>query len=263
MRRLSCSALAFAFLLSLMGSFLQASCCCENSGHQLFIGPEIYYVKRTKEGGAQQSGPLYGVRAGYERIKRYKFYWGLDGLYARGTIKGKVADQRLKSELIDSNVEVRMGYTFASKCGFRPSLTPFFGVGRFWEKNDYQSPSPQHFHFHNHFLYIPAGFLSHLFITENFSIGLNFKARFILEGKIKVSNDPEFGDSTQNYEEKVQYRVELPLLYETCWCDQQLGIGLTPFYEYRPYGKRVNFPFDFLETKFKLYGATVKLMLLF
>lgn len=42
-----------------------------------------------------------------------------------------------------------------------------------------------------------------------------------------------------------------------------MAVGLVPFYEYRFYGHRANFPFDFLETKLKLYGATLKLHYLF
>ena len=35
------------------------------------------------------------------------------------------------------------------------------------------------------------------------------------------------------------------------------------FFEYRSYGHQVNFPFDFLELKLKLSGATLKLEYLF
>ncbi|CUI16719.1 hypothetical protein PNK_1102 [Candidatus Protochlamydia naegleriophila] len=237
--------------------------CCSNGANQLFIGPEVYYVKRTKKAGAEQDGYLYGVRLGYERIKRYKLYVGLDFLYANGDLKGKVEDQRIKSSLTDINVEERIGYTFAAKCGWRPSFTPFIGVGRFWEKNEYKHPTPIRFHFHNRFLYIPVGFLSQIYVSSCFSVGLNFKARIILDGKNCVSNDPQFGKIHQCYDEKIQYRVELPLSYYSCWCNHEMAISLVPFYEYRHYGQRVNFPFDFIETKFNLYGATLKAIYLF
>jgi hypothetical protein len=232
-------------------------------GNQIFIGPEIYHVKRTKEGGAQQQGELYGVRFGYERIKRYKIYWGMDALYATGTLNGRRQEERLRSTLTDINLEERIGYTFQAKCGFQPSLTPFFGLGYFWENNDYKHPTALHLHFHNRFSYIPVGFLSSIRLNVNLSIGFNFKARIILEGKNETSNDPNFDHFTQHYEEEIQYRFELPLTYELEWCKNELGISLVPFYEYRNYGHRANFPFDFLETKFKLYGATLKFLYLF
>jgi hypothetical protein len=232
-------------------------------GHQIFAGPEIYFVKRTKEGGVEQDGVAYGIRTGYERIKRYKLYVGIDLLYAKGTLKGKLLDAHLKSDFTDINFEERLGYTFEGKCGYRPSLTPYIGYGRIWENNDYVHPSPARFHFHNDFTYVPVGFLSRFFACPSLSIGLNFKARFILDGKNKVSNDSQFESTIQSYDEKIQYRFELPFCYQTCLIGHEIGIDLVPFYEYRRYGKRANFPFDFLDTKFIYYGGTLKLAYLF
>lgn len=251
------------FLPLIFLGILQGSYSYAEKGHQLFAGPEIYYVKRTKEGGVEQHGVVYGIRTGYERIKRYKLYVGIDLLYAKGSLKGKILDAHLKSDFTDINFEERLGYTFAAKCGCRPSFTPFIGYGRIWENNDYVHPSPAHFHFHNDFTYIPVGFLSRFFVMPALSIGLNFKARFILDGKNKVSHDSQFDNTFQSYDEKIQYRVELPFCYQMCFRGHEVGIDLVPFYEYRRYGKRVNFPFDFLDTKFTYYGATLKFAYLF
>jgi hypothetical protein len=161
------------------------------------------------------------------------------------------------------NIEERVGYTLASNEGWKPSFTPYLGIGRFWENNEYKHPSPFRFHFHNKFLYMPVGFLSHVDVTNHFRLGVNFKARFILESHYIVSNDSEFGKTHQKYEEKIQYRVELPMTYTKSFDQQEMAIALIPFYEYRHYGHHVNFPFDFIETKFKFYGATLKLLYLF
>lgn len=228
-----------------------------------YIGPEIYYLQRTKEGGAKQSGPLGGMRIGYDYIRRYKLYWGAEALWARGVLEGKAEYHRLKSVFTDINVEARGGYTFQSKCWRCASFTPYIGYGYFWENNDYQHPSPLTIHFKNRFSYIPIGFLSQIFMTPRWSIGLNFKVRFLLEGKQFVSNDPEHDNQVQHYEEKLQYRVELPTTYFFCWSSHRLAVSLVPFYEYRLYGHRANFPFDFLETRLNLYGATLKLLYLF
>ena len=228
-----------------------------------FIGPEIYYVKRLKEGGAEQTGTLYGVRVGYDHVRRYKLYWGLDVLWATGTLEGGVRDEKLKSQFTDINPEARVGYTFQSKYWRCASFTPYVGLGYFWEKNNYKDPSPLSIHFTNQFSYVPVGFLSQVFILPNLSVGVNFKVRLILEGKLYVSHDPQHDDSTQNYDEKPQYRVEVPTTYFFCWKNHPLGVSLVPFFEYRHYGHRANFPFDFLDTKLKLYGATLKLLYLF
>lgn len=228
-----------------------------------YAGPEIYDLQRTKEGGAKQSGVLYGVRAGYEHIYRYKLYWGIDGLWAQGTIDGKNKDSKLKSQFTDANVEARVGYTFQCKNWRSASFTPYTGVGYFWENNFYEHPSPLHIHFKNRFAYIPLGFLSQIFITPLWSVGFNFKIRYPIDANQYVSNDPDQKNFTQNYEEKIQYRAELPITYFYCWKTASLAASLVPFYEYRPYGHRANFPFDFLETKLRLYGATLKLLYLF
>ena len=265
-------ALFWLMLFIVTGTFsLDANPWCKTYELDPYIGPEIYYVKREKEGGSTQCGTLYGVRVGYDRVGRYKFYWGIDALWARGiltgtkkreTPNGEMIKERLKSELTDMNVEARLGFTFQSRwrCA---SFTPFGGLGYFWEKNCYKHPSPLEIDFKNHFTYATGGVLSQLFITPTWSVGLNFKLRYLIEAEQKVEGDPEHGKLTQHYEEKLQYRTELPLTYFYCWRLHSLAISLVPFYEYRQYGHRPNFPFDFLEVKLKLYGATLKFHYLF
>lgn len=229
-----------------------------------FIGPEIYHVKRLKEGGAQQSGNLYGVRIGYDRIKRYKFYWGIDALWAQGILTGKNdRKDHLKSQMSDLNVEARLGYTIQSKCWRCASITPYVGGGYFEEINNYKHPTPLPVHFKNKFTYIPFGFLSQIFVYPFFSVGLNVKIRYLIEAEQEVTNDPKYKKLKQHYEENFQYRIELPFNYFFCWKSFPLAIGIVPFYEYRHYGHRANFPFDFLDVKLEFYGATLKLHYLF
>lgn len=228
-----------------------------------FVGPEIYYMKRDREGGSKQGGVLYGVRAGCEHLKRNHLYWGVDGLWAQGTLNGHVCEEPLKSTWTDANLEARIGYNFQSKCWRCLSFVPYLGIGNFWEKNHYQHPTVIPLHFKNTFLYVPLGFLSQAFLTPNWSIGLNFKVRLIVEGFQRVSHDPHFEKATLHYNAEPQYRVELPLLYFFCWRTLSLAASLEPFFESRFYGHRANYPFDFFDTHLKLYGATVKLFALF
>lgn len=230
---------------------------------ETYAGPEIYEMRRSKEGGTRQSGTLYGFRIGYDHIHRYKFYWGIDALWAKGFLEGKTEEHRVKSLFTDMNLEARLGYTFQSKGWRCASFTPYTGGGYFWENNDYQNPSPLTVHFKNRFSYIPLGFLSQIFIYPNWSLGMNLKLRYLLEGQQHVTHDPEHSRLIQHYEEHFQYRIELPITYFFCWKKYALALGLIPFYEYRPYGHRANFPFDFLETKLKLYGTTLKCLYLF
>lgn len=265
------NSIILSFLFLLASFLLSADQWVKGTSLNPYIGPEIYYVGRLKEGGSKQDGVLYGVRVGYDRVKRYKLYWGIDGLWAQGSLKGNKKREtpegfikdHFKSVITDMNVEARLGYTFQSKTWRCASFTPYSGLGYFWEKNCYQHPSPLHVHFKNTFTYIPIGFLSEIFIASQWSAGLNFKVRYLIEAEQKVENDPEFGTLKQHYEEKLQYRGELPITYYYCWKSKPLSVSLTPFYEYRHYGHRANFPFDFLELKLKFYGATLKFHCLF
>jgi len=250
-------------VLVLSANFLHANEWEKTYSDAIYAGPEIYYVKRTKEGGAKQTGTLFGARIGYDHIKRYKLYWGAEALWAQGILNGKNDIIHLKSQLTDINVEARIGYTFQSKCWRCASFTPFIGAGYFWEKNYYKHPSPLAVHFDNEFSYIPVGFLSQIFLTPTFSLGLNAKIRFLLDGSQKVSHDPEHDNMTLHYDERLQYRIELPMTYFINWKCTTLAICLEPFYEFREYGHRANFPFDFFETKFQLIGATLKCFYVF
>lgn len=253
----------FVFVLIFFSNIVSAKQWLKTYSTDPFIGPEIYYLKREKEGGAKQDGPLYGVRIGYDRVQRYKMYWGIDALWAKGTLCGHVGEEKLKSEFTDINAESRIGFTFQCLNWRCASFTPFTGLGFFWEINNYKKPSPLLINFTNDFSYCPFGFLSQIFITPNWTIGLNAKGRYVLEGKQKVTNDPKYGKLTQQFQERLQYRIELPITYFFCWKTSSLAVRIVPFYDYREYGHRANFPFDFLETKLRFYGATLKMLYLF
>lgn len=228
--------------------------------HQVYIGPEIYHVRRTRHGGTEQTGTMYGVRIGYDRIKRCRIYWGGDFLYARGTLNGKSGrGSHLKSHLTDESIEGRIGYTFQKKCGIQVSFTPYIGVGYLRETNRFVSPSPIPVHFNTRFAYGAAGFLSNVPINERFEIGLNFKLKWMIDPQCKVTNDPDQDNFTQNIKQELQYRVDLPITYNF-QCYQRFALCLTPFYEYRHYGTHLNFPIDFMNTKFRNYGGVLEII---
>ena len=231
--------------------------------NQIALGPEVYWVKRLKDGGTKQTGPLAGVRLTYDRLKRYGWYLGADALYARGTLKGRSgADERIRSKLTDEYVEGRFGYTFQEKTGCNFLFTPFFGIGYFRETNNFCHPSHIPVHFQNSFSYVPFGFISHLYLSDRFGMGVKFTTRYLFKQHNKVTNDPDHSNMTLQYNAHFQYRLEIPMTYDCCFCNRQWRISLAPFFEYRRYGKMANFPFDFLDTKFRIYGANLQLVLL-
>ncbi len=229
------------------------------------IGPEIYYIERTTEKGTKQNGCMYGERISYDRVRGWNIYYGADQYYAKGTISGKTKKgTRLKSTLTDAEVEGRLGFTF-EKCSWkRAFFTPFGGYGYFAGTNKYRSPSPIHVKFRPRFSYYTAGFLSGFNISNCFRIGANFKAKFMVGATNKIEDDPDFDTLHQDIGESILYQVDIPLTYRFCDCNfESYEISLVPFYRTRCYGAKENYPFDFFETKFKMWGARLMFTYLF
>jgi hypothetical protein len=228
-------------------------CICRRSANQVYIGPEVYHLNRNAAG--KQHGWIYGARAGYDHIKRFKFYWGAEEWYGTGILHGKSGKgDTIKSRFKDFYIEGRLGYTFQQKCGYRLSITPFFGGGYAVEKNNFVHPSPVPAHIRLYYQYACGGFLSQASLTPRLDVGVNFKVKYTFDGRIDVTHDPDFDPFHMLFKDRNQYKVEVPLTYHfTKWL-----FCFEPFYETRKYGEHANFPFDFFETKLRIYGATLK-----
>lgn len=244
--------------------YCEENCCCHSKyipnkyPHRIFVGPEFYHIHRSRGSGAKQNGWIYGVRAGYERVKRFKIYWGADFLYGEGQLHGKSDTAgKLKSTFRDENIEGRLGYTFQKKCSNHLSLTPYVGYGYFRETNRYHENQPRKVKFRTTFDYVVCGFLSNIAIFQSWNAGVNFKARFPLDGRCKIF-DPEENNSKQLFNSRWQYRVELPISYRICQCYERVELDFVPFYEFRRYGGRENYPFNFIDTRLKIYGVNLQ-----
>lgn len=227
--------------------------------HGFYLAPEAYHLRRTREGGTEQTSVNYGVRAGYDRIGACKIYWGLEGAYSQGRLKGESGvGNHIRSNFKEWQIEGRLGYTLAQTQGWQLSFTPFIGYGYGEEQNNFIEPSPLKIHTNLFYHYVPAGFLASFCPYHCWQLGLNFKAEFIFNCRSKISRDPEFDSAKMLVGEKVHYRVEIPLSYSfsECW-----SVSLVPFAELRHYGSHANFPFDFLKTKLYMYGSMIKFIL--
>lgn len=237
--------------------------CCTN-GNILTIGPEFSYLKRKRKGGTEQSGMIYGVRATYDRLKRYGYYLGAQAYYGTGIITGHNSiGSKLKSQWTDAQIEGNVGYTFQYKYFPFVSLTPFIGGGYFHETNKFKSPSPLPLKFITTFPYLSYGFLSKLNVTSFLSIGLNGRFRSIWEAKCRVKDDPDFEKIKLQVGHSFHYRIEIPFVYCRPLLWNLIELGAVPFFELRSYGGRENFPFDFFKTTVRLYGVNVQIIFRF
>lgn len=247
----------FQSLLLFIGYFFPMQCEGGDSPHQFYAGPEIYHVKRLRSGGTRQGGMLYGARIGYDYLKRYKIYVGGDVLAATGTLRGVNGNRdTLKSRFTDFDIEGRVGYTLAQKCSPCPSITPFIGYGYAEELNKFISPSPLQVHFKTFYQYVSYGFLAKTHVSERWDMGVNFKAKYLVDARNRVTHDSEYDSFTMRVGPETHYRVELPISYEF---KDRFFVQFVPFFEYRHYGKQANYPFDFFETRFRIYGAAIRL----
>jgi len=232
-----------------------------NCPYWVSAGPESFHFVRNREGGTHQEGRIDGMRISFDRIKCCSWYLGADYLVANGKLKGETATGRhLKSELTDQIIEARFGFTFQQKMRGNPFITPFGGWGYFKEINDFYAPSPLPCKFTDTFNYLAVGFLSGINFTPLLSMGINFKLRFMQEATSKVSNDPLFDDVTLQMKEEMHIRLDIPFTCSPCTPLSGIGFLLSPFYEYRHFGGREGFPFNFRNTKFYLYGARFALI---
>ena len=98
--------------------------------YRLSVGPEVYHLLRTKEGGSHQEGVLGGVQACVERWRPNGVYWGLEGYCAnRVELHGHTASGR---EIVSRLTEKRLrgGWVTIFSANFtRFQLVPFLAEG--------------------------------------------------------------------------------------------------------------------------------------
>lgn len=252
--------------------FLQ--CLCSNASaflsfrgpHYVGLGPEVYFMQRKKEGGSTQRGFLFGARAKYERIRRSALYWGTDLQWAAGTLCGHNASHsEVRSFKRDAEIEGRFGYTWKRKLGCNFWITPFIGSGYFEGANRFIHPSPKEYMVCNTAPYLLGGFLARFDIKRYFSVGVNFKAKYTVGVRSCVTDDLASNVKKEHLigEDKFSYNLDVPLYFDFSCGGRQLEISFVPFYNFRHYGTHENFPHDFIDTRFHMYGARLIFSCLF
>lgn len=259
------------YLSQLLGAFIIFSGVSQAS---LLVngGMEFYYFERKKAGGTHQENILEGGRLIIERMEPFGIYGGINAFWGGGKISGfNALGKKLVSEISDFIIDGRLGYTFISGPSYQSMFTVFGGYGYFHETNSFIEPSPMRYTSTDTFNYLLFGFLSGHNFNSMVSIGLNFEVKFMLNGESKISDDPPFDDLTLHMTNEIQARVEIPFSYRFFLfqsllrypCRGAWEAQVVPFYEYRHFGGREDFPFDFIDTQFNLVGVRLGLGICF
>lgn len=223
--------------------------------HLITVGPKWSYLWRDKESGSKQKGSLWGLQGSYGRFKRYGWYLCANASYVAGILRGKVSDQvPIRSRYSDLVLEGQFGYTFCQKGGIGLGFTPFIGGGYIEERNNFTDPSPIPIHQKIDFGFLSTGFITWVRPLCCLEVGLEAKVRFPYEPTSHISNDPENDPTTQRIGERLFYRFDLPVAYRLSNC---FHVALSPFAEFRYFGGRTNYPFDFIKTKETFLGCLI------
>jgi hypothetical protein len=234
--------------------------------HGVGIGPEIYFMQRKKDGGSNQRGFMYGARFNYDRIRKSSLYWGAEAQWATGTLCGHNTDHvELKSRKRDSEIEGRLGYTWKRKLGCNFWITPFLGGGYFEGTNRFVKPTPLEYKITNFLPYLVSGFLWRIDVKPCFSIGLNLKVKYSVGAHSHISDDPdpEVNNERLVIEDKFSYNVDVPFYFDFSCGGKKMEVTFSPFYHFRHYGAHENHPYDFIDTRFHMYGARLMFSCLF
>lgn len=240
---------------------LTLSCVIDLSAftQEVEIGPQIYHLRRSRDGGTNQDGTLYGARISYERLKDFGFYFGafIDAAY--GPISGKTGSgSPLSSNFTDFEAQGLFGYTISCNSRFKAQLTPFIGVGFLQQTNKFKEPSlAAPLQFQDNIEYYSCGFLATSYFNQCWSLGLRITVKWMYEGKCYVTDDPDpfIDDITQIIDNKMLFAIDLPITYKLFGECSRYKITLMPFFQTRHLGGRFNYPIDFNDTRYMTYGA--------
>jgi hypothetical protein len=247
----------FIFFLTLL--FLTPLESSLKDGHRFAIAPEVYWVKRERDKGSHQTGWLGGVRVEYDRIFPCALYWGGYLDWARGPLSGKNGrGDRIKSTLTDYEIEGRVGFTFHEHWIGCFTLTPFAGWGYYRAKSDFKHPTPILVTIKDTYEYAAGGVLFRSYLTNLWMWGIDFIAKYMMDGKSRLEDREERTSETMSVAEEWQYEVNLPILYRQCCKQREVQWGIVPFWRLKQFGGRENYPHDFFKTTYLNWGLRLE-----
>jgi outer membrane protein with beta-barrel domain len=198
---------------------LQAECCTDS---KFELGGNYTWVNLKVDGQSSFEGNVGGVQGIYE----YHPANGLYGAFRVAWKQGRADHGSSHRDLVDVDVQERLGYTFGSCCNDW-SLSLFSGLGYRYLGHKLKVHDERSVKFHYHEFYVPVGVLSEYRFCSCWSLGLNCIWMPQIYPTVKIS--PLDGARWIIKNTYSNVLVELPLtFYKTDCC---YSLTFKPFYE--------------------------------
>lgn len=233
----------------------------------------------TKHSGVRKSGGVYGLRGIFSSTNSDDWYMGGELGYRAGSLKGSQSNYitvgivdpatriekatifsikgKPKSDYSNFWGELRLGYTFSKSLPENLVASPFLIVGYDKDKHNLTFDTSLKCKESSTANYFGFGAVSSYLISENSSIGLNFKIKWSFNSQFRSETAPtekKRGLSDLKY---YSFFVEVPvkmIAYD------QMTFDVAPFYEVKNYQDR-NTTFE--KSDLKTFGAMASLNYLF
>jgi hypothetical protein len=142
---------------------------CWEGNNRVRVGASWSYLWITPKSFSSFHGNLWGAEAVYEYRPLRSIYQGLTFNYRQGNTHS----HSQKRELLDFDVQERLGYTFAN-AKRNWAVTLYAGFGYRYLGQELKQPSLSTVSFDYSEFYVPIGFLVNRCINKYVDIGVNF-----------------------------------------------------------------------------------------
>lgn len=227
-------------IFSAVALFLTSCGALQAQTHNnVYIAPLWEYCNSNLSNNTSQAGSLWGVAAGWDYTGHCQYYFGVQGSYAGGMLRGSFGDDQTR----EYQIEARFGFDFSDLCAC-VHVIPYVGIG--FDEFDQTLTSTTTFN--SHFWYVPFGIRFSYQVTSAFSAGL------------RASYGPTFGGrwsvtSGGSIPSRYIWQAEIPLMYTFCGCHFPIDIALVPFAKGWAYGSQG----DLIGQTNTYYGARLEI----
>lgn len=229
-------------------------------GHNLTGGPQYGYLNRFTGKGAKQASPVAGLECQYQRLLPGGAYWGLRSHYFRGNLVGETGrGDTIRSRYYEYDIAARLGFTWSPQFCEGLIFAPFVVEGYLHSSNFFRHPSPRQFEEITRYYYQGVGALIESPSWGNFFLALDLEFIHTWEAESKILDDPNFGNLIRHAEDSWHVSTALPLCYNWWGAESSWQLRLVPSYRYRHLGDKENYPFNFIETDFRIYSLRLEL----